>query len=116
MDPFHEGGSLEGVDLAHCGSIIARAMKRANPDAVWVIQGWNENPRTELLQGVAKGDIVVLDLASEIKPNWGDPESPSSIQTPRRILATQLDVLHAFELWRQRGASRTYGLRYQRVL
>ena len=39
MDPFHEGGSLEGVDLAHCGSIIARAMKRANPDAVWVIQG-----------------------------------------------------------------------------
>ena len=82
MDPFHEGGSLEGVDLAHCGSIIARAMKRANPDAVWVIQGWNENPRTELLQGVAKGDIVVLDLASEIKPNWGDPESPSPYKRP----------------------------------
>lgn len=77
MDPFHEGGSLEGVDLARCGGIIAEAMKRANTDAVWVIQGWNENPRAELLKGVSKGDIVVLDLASEIKPNWGDPESPS---------------------------------------
>lgn len=77
MDPFHEGGSTEGVDLKEAGSIIAAAMKRANHDAVWVIQGWNENPRAELLSGVAKGDITVLDLASEIKPNWGDPDSPS---------------------------------------
>lgn len=77
MDPFHEGGSTEGVDLAEAGGIIASAMKRANPDAVWVIQGWNENPNPKLLDGVAKGDIVVLDLASEIKPNWGDPDSPS---------------------------------------
>ena len=77
MDPFHEGGSLEGVDLAECGAIITRAMKRANPESIWVIQGWNENPRAELLAGVPRGDIVVLDLASEIKPNWGDPDSPS---------------------------------------
>ena len=77
MDPFHEGGSLEGVDLGECGAIITRAMKRANPESQWVIQGWNENPREALLAGVPKGDIVVLDLASEIKPNWGDPETPS---------------------------------------
>lgn len=77
MDPFHEGGSTEGVDLAQAGGIIADAMKRVNPEAVWVIQGWNENPNPKLLEGVKKGDIVVLDLASEIKPNWGDPESPS---------------------------------------
>ena len=82
MDPFHEGGSLEGVDLAQCGGIIAKAMKRANPEAVWVIQGWNENPRARLLEGVDKGDIVVLDLASEIKPNWGDPETPSPYKRP----------------------------------
>lgn len=77
MDPFHEGGSTDGVDLAEAGSIITKAMKRANPEAVWVIQGWNENPREELLNGIGKGDVVVLDLASEIKPNWGDPDSPS---------------------------------------
>lgn len=81
MDPFHEGGSTEGVNLTEAGAIIAGAMKRANPEAVWVIQGWNENPRKALLDGVKKGDIVVLDLASEIKPQWGDPDSPS--KTPR---------------------------------
>ena len=52
-------------------------MKRANPESIWVIQGWNKNPRAELLAGVPRGDIVVLDLASEIKPNWGDPDLPS---------------------------------------
>ena len=77
MDPFHEGGNTKGVNLTEAGKIIAAAMKRANPEAQWVIQGWNENPRKELLDGVNKGDIVVLDLASEIKPNWGDPETPS---------------------------------------
>lgn len=81
MDPFHEGGSIEGVDLTEAGKIIAAAMKRANPEAVWVIQGWNENPRAQLYAGIPKGDIVVLDLASEIKPQWGDPDTPS--KTPR---------------------------------
>lgn len=81
MDPFHEGGSIEGVDLTEAGKIICNAMKRANPNAQWVIQGWNENPRAQLYAGIPKGDIVVLDLASEIKPGWGDPDTPS--KTPR---------------------------------
>lgn len=81
MDPFHEGGSIEGVDLTEAGKIITAAMKRANPESVWVIQGWNENPRAKLYAGIPKGDIVVLDLASEIKPQWGDPDTPS--KTPR---------------------------------
>lgn len=81
MDPFHEGGSLDGVDLKEAAATIARCMKRVNPDAVWVVQGWNENPRQDLLDGVAPGDLLVLDLASEIKPGWGDPQSPS--KTPR---------------------------------
>lgn len=82
MDPFHEGGSLEGVDLREAGGIIASAMKRANPRAVWVIQGWRENPRRALLDGVNPGDLMVLDLASEIRPQWGDPESPAPEKRP----------------------------------
>lgn len=82
MDPFHEGGSLEGVNLTQAAGIITDAMKRANPDAVWIVQGWTENPRPELLAGVKTGDIVVLDLASEIRPQWGDPQSPSPYERP----------------------------------
>ena len=34
MDPFHEGGSVEGVDLRAVGEAIMREMKRVNPEAV----------------------------------------------------------------------------------
>ena len=69
MDPFHEGGNIAGVDLAASGSKIMDAMKRANPDAVWVIQGWQENPRREMIEGLPQGSLVVLDLQSENTPS-----------------------------------------------
>lgn len=84
MDPFHEGSHVDDVNTfnyADAGKIIYDAMKRANPESAWVIQGWNENPRAAIYSKIPKGDIVVLDLASEIKPQWGDPETPS--KTPR---------------------------------
>lgn len=81
MDPFHEGGSTEGVDLTEAGTIIYNAMKRANPEARWVVQGWQLNPRQAMLDGVPVGEIITLDLASEVRPQWGDPNSPST--TPR---------------------------------
>ena len=62
MDPFHEGGSTEGVDLAKAGVKIMEQMKKASPEAVWVIQGWHINPRTEMLDTLALGSMAVLDL------------------------------------------------------
>lgn len=70
MDPFHEGGSTEGVDLTKAGQSIMNAMKRANPDAEWVIQSWQANPRRAMIDTLAKGDIAVLDLYSEKMPKW----------------------------------------------
>ncbi len=70
MDPFHEGGNSRGVDLEKAGSEIMKAMKQANPDAVWVIQGWQENPRPAMVQNLAKGDLVALDLHAEATPKW----------------------------------------------
>ncbi|MCM1293408.1 MAG: alpha-N-acetylglucosaminidase [Bacteroides sp.] len=74
-DPFHEGGNSDGVDLASAGRKILDAMKRANPDAVWVIQGWQENPRRDLIAGLPAGDVVVLDLQSENADGWGAHEN-----------------------------------------
>lgn len=73
-DPFHEGGNTEGVDLAAAGRAIIGAMKRANPEAVWVAQGWQENPRTEILRSVAAADLIVLDLQTENRPMWSTRE------------------------------------------
>lgn len=75
MDPFHEGGRVDGVDLDAAGQAIWQAMKKANPRAAWVVQAWGANPRPQMIQSVPKGDMLVLDLYSESRPQWGDPES-----------------------------------------
>ena len=75
MDPFHEGGSTKGVDLNAAGQTIMAAMKRANPQAVWVIQAWQTNPRKAMIENLKAHNLLVLDLYSEKMPQWGDPKS-----------------------------------------
>ncbi|WP_367278341.1 alpha-N-acetylglucosaminidase [uncultured Rikenella sp.] len=77
IDPFHEGGSTQGVDLPAAGQAIYDAMKRANPGAVWVVQGWQSCPHPEMIRDLPGGDMLVLDLFSESRPMWGgDRRSP----------------------------------------
>ncbi len=71
MDPFHESKLNEGVDFAAAGKAIMDAMKRVNPKAVWVIQGWTENPREAMVDPMRNGDLLILDLFSECRPMWG---------------------------------------------
>lgn len=70
MDPFHEGGNTQGVDLAAAARAIGKAMTEASPDAVWLIQGWQENPRAEILDAIPSGQLTVLDLNAETNPQW----------------------------------------------
>ena len=75
MDPFHEGGSVDGVDLDAAGKAIWKAMKKANPKAVWVAQAWQSCPHPRMIENIPAGDMIILDLFSESRPQWGDPES-----------------------------------------
>ena len=75
MDPFHEGGNVDGVDLSAAGQAIMKHMKKNNPDAKWIIQAWGANPRPQMIKDLRRGDLIVLDLFSESRPQWGDPES-----------------------------------------
>ncbi|HUL54678.1 MAG TPA: alpha-N-acetylglucosaminidase [Opitutaceae bacterium] len=69
-DPFHEGGSTEGIDLAACGRAIFGAMDRARPGVTWVLQGWLDNPRQPMIDGLDKSRLLVLDLFCDTKENW----------------------------------------------
>lgn len=73
MDPFHESNDDASIDYAKAGEAMMRAMKRVNPKAVWVIQGWTENPRPQMVDGMKAGDLLVLDLFSECRPMFGIP-------------------------------------------
>lgn len=69
-DPFHEGGNTENTDITKSATLIQQSMLKANPEAVWALQGWWDNPTDELLAGVDKQHTLVLDLYAEGNPQW----------------------------------------------
>jgi len=73
MDPFHESNDDAAIDYAKAGKVMMDAMKRANPNATWVIQGWTENPRPQMIESMKPGDLLILDLFSECRPMFGIP-------------------------------------------
>ncbi len=73
MDPFHESNDDASIDYAKAGKEMMDAMKRANPSATWVIQGWTENPRPQMIEDMKPGDLLILDLFSECRPMFGIP-------------------------------------------
>lgn len=72
MDPFHETADAD-IDYALAGRKLMAAMKRTNPKSVWVVQGWTENPRPQMIDSLKQGDLLVLDLFSECRPMFGAP-------------------------------------------
>ncbi|MCR4602216.1 MAG: alpha-N-acetylglucosaminidase [Prevotella sp.] len=73
MDPFHESSDDATIDYAESGRQLMAAMKRVNPKAIWVVQGWTENPRPAMADALEQGHLLVLDLFSECRPMFGAP-------------------------------------------
>jgi len=69
-DPFHEGGVMAGVDLGQAGQAIQAAMQSHFPGAVWVLQGWIDNPRKELIAATDRSHVLVQELFGEQTHNW----------------------------------------------
>ena len=73
IDPFHESNDDSRIDYGEAAKALLKAMKGANPKAVWVVQGWTENPRQQMLDVISPSDMLILDLFSECRPMWGAP-------------------------------------------
>ena len=73
IDPFHETNDDSSIDYGAAAKALLKAMKKANPQATWVVQGWTENPRQQMLDVLSTDDILILDLFSECRPMWGAP-------------------------------------------
>ncbi len=63
-DPFHEGGQTAGLDVAALARNVQNSMLQANSEAVWVLQGWQGNPKDDLLNGLLRSRVLVLNLES----------------------------------------------------
>ncbi|HEY9167039.1 MAG TPA: alpha-N-acetylglucosaminidase [Candidatus Kryptonia bacterium] len=69
-DPFHEGGKTDDIDVEKAASLIQGEMLKENQSAVWVLQGWQQNPKEELLAGIDRSHALVLDLNAESEATW----------------------------------------------
>jgi alpha-N-acetylglucosaminidase len=69
-DPFHEGGKTEGVDLKKAGAAIQASMQHYYPGSTWVLQGWQDNPKQAMLDGLDKSKVLVQELFGEFTNNW----------------------------------------------
>lgn len=74
-DPFHEGGNIGDMKAREISFEVLSAMLKANENAVWIIQSWQDNPSSELLAGLdlikgGKNHALILDLYAEKDPNY----------------------------------------------
>ena len=73
-DPFHEGGNTGGMNARDISREVLTSMLASDANAVWIIQAWQGNPTTALLNGlddVPNGaqHALVLDLYAEKTPH-----------------------------------------------
>lgn len=73
-DPFHEGGNTGGMNATAIAKEVLTSMLAADEDSIWIIQAWQGNPTTALLNGLDEVEngakhALVLDLYAEKDPH-----------------------------------------------
>ncbi|RDX54615.1 alpha-N-acetylglucosaminidase [Lentinus brumalis] len=87
LDQYNENNPFSG-DLAYLANVTAgtfASLRAADPDAVWLMQGWLffsssafwTNERIEAYLGGVPGNdsLIILDLYSEAQPQWNRTSS-----------------------------------------
>ncbi|MCL2744556.1 MAG: alpha-N-acetylglucosaminidase [Planctomycetaceae bacterium] len=68
-DPVVEGSAPQ-TDIGELGLKIQNQILEAYPNAIWVLQGWQANPRDGLLRKTNPQRTLILDLWCEQRPQW----------------------------------------------
>ncbi len=71
-DPFHEGGSMEGIDLKAYGLGVIGKMKQHCPDGIWFLQGWTGTPKRDMLKALQDTDVLIGSLSADNQYHQSD--------------------------------------------
>ncbi|MFE6777391.1 alpha-N-acetylglucosaminidase [Streptomyces sp. NPDC057702] len=122
MDLLHEGGTAGDVPVADAARAVQRALDAARPEAVWVILGWQQNPRRELLDAVDKSRLLIVDGLSDLErigdreKDWGGtPYAFGTIPNfgGRTTIGAKTHMwADRFTLWRDKPDSHLVGTAY----
>lgn len=77
-DPFHEGGATGGLDIANIFKTVQDEMFKSNPNAIWVIQHWQDNQKGTKMSLMDKSKTLSLDLQTDMNPQYGVFENQGS--------------------------------------
>jgi len=72
VDPFHEGGRKDGIELGRFARSVLAEMKKADEQAVWAFQGWQANPDRCMIAALKREDVLICNLHGFISQDGGD--------------------------------------------
>ncbi|MEJ8656791.1 alpha-N-acetylglucosaminidase TIM-barrel domain-containing protein [Streptomyces sp. MS1.AVA.4] len=122
MDLLHEGGSAGDVPVPDAARAVERALRTARPGALWLILGWQANPRRDLLDALDKRHLLVVDGLSDLdtvvdrEKDWGGaPYAFGTIPNfgGRTTLGAKTHIwTERFTRWRDKPGSALAGTAY----
>jgi alpha-N-acetylglucosaminidase len=62
MEVFQEGGNSGDVPVRDAARAVQSALQSAHPGAKWMMLAWEGNPRPELLAGVDRAGLLIIDI------------------------------------------------------
>jgi len=68
MEVFQEGGSSGDVPVLEAARDVQNALSAAHPGASWMMLAWQGNPRKELLGGVDRRRLLIVDIDHDRVP------------------------------------------------
>ena len=68
MEVFQEGGSSGDVSVPEAAGNVQKALFAAHPDAYWMMLAWQGNPRQDLLGGVDRRHLFIIDIDHDRVP------------------------------------------------
>jgi alpha-N-acetylglucosaminidase len=69
MEVFQEGGESGDVPVTEAAGDVQNALAAAHPDASWMMLAWQGNPRQELLRGVDRRHLLIIDIDHDRVPH-----------------------------------------------
>jgi alpha-N-acetylglucosaminidase len=68
MEVFQEGGDSGDVPVPEAARDVQKALTAAHPDASWMMLAWQGNPRQDLLSGVDRRHLLIIDIDHDRVP------------------------------------------------
>ena len=68
MEVFQEGGNAGDVPVPEAARDVQQALLAAHPGARWMMLAWQGNPRQDLLNGVDRQHLLIIDIDHDRVP------------------------------------------------